>query len=290
MPYGLRYIVVKCPICGKEKKERYSLNKESIYRIRSLHYGVRVDETQGSTRYFYIPCDEHEKEFEQRVKEYLEKYRKAESAFRRAVEREISKIRSKIIDEALKELSNQLARLGPNEGIVFWVCEAAHNELDEVREVFAVAYKHADGTIAKLSGSINKPQRAWRKGGHFAWTHYDAQDSLLYVDTQNNISWKGYIQGLTITNVEDLRYILEAIFFWTHENPTYTLVDFLRRQRGSLYHEFAEVIAKYKENADPRFWTIVEKESLEQKVKEKIIKKYGIDPSKTPHVKGVFGV
>lgn len=289
MPSRFRYIVIKCPICGKEKKERYTINKETSYRIRTLRYGVWAEEAQGSSMYFFIPCDEHEEEFIQHVKEYLAKFRKATTAFRRSIHREITKVTSKIIDEALKELNEKVKALKPGEGLVFWVCEAGHEECETVREVFAMVIKEEDGSIKKITGSLEKPLVVYKKGDAYALTHYTSQDANFFM-SQHKVAWKGFIQGLWIENEKDLRYIIDAIFFWTHGSPTYTLVDFLRRQYGSLYNEFAEVIAKYKGNADPRFWTIVEKESLEQKVREKIIKKYGIDPTKQPHVKDILSL
>jgi len=285
----LKYIITKCPICGKESKTKYSMERESLYRIYGLRYGIDVVERHDTAVYFYIPCDEHKEEFEQRVKEYLARYEKAKAAFKRAVEKEIVKLRSKVIDAAIKELEQQINNLKPYEGLVFWVCEAGYDELDEVREVYAVVYKDSDGSVKVLRGYLNKPQRAYRRGGHFAWTHYACQDALIYMSKYPDIVWRGYIQGLQVSDAKDLEYILRAVFFWTHNNPRYTLVDFLRKQPRELYYEFPSIIAKYKGSADPRFWLIVEREGIEQKVKKRIVKRYGVDPSRRPHVKDVFG-
>ena len=283
----LKYIITKCPICGRESKTRYSMNRESLYRIYGLRYGIDVVERHDTAVYFYIPCDEHKEEFEQRVKEYLARYEKAKAAFRRAVDREIAKLRSKVIDAAIEELGKRIESLKPGEGLVFWVCEAGYEELETAREVFAVVIKENDGSVKRIAGSIQKPLVAYRKGSPYAMTHYTTQDTKIYM-SQHNVAWKGFIQGLWIENGEDLRYIIDAIFFWTHNYPTYTLVDFLRKQPRELYHKFPSIIAKYKGSADPRFWLIIERESIEQKVKKRIVKRYGIDPSRHPHAKDVF--
>jgi len=283
----LKYIITKCPICGKESKTRYSMNRESLYRIYGLRYGIDVVERHDTAVYFYIPCDEHKEEFEQRVKEYLARYEKAKAAFKRAVEKEIAKLRSKVIDAAIEELGKRIESLKPGEGLVFWVCEAGYEELETVREVFAVAIKENDGSVKRIAGSIQKPLVAYRKGSPYAMTHYTTQDTKIYM-SQHNVAWKGFIQGLWIENGKDLRYIIDAIFFWTHNYPTYTLVDFLRKQPRELYHEFPSIITKYKGSADPRFWLIIERDGIEQKVKKRIVKRYGIDPSRHPHVKDVF--
>jgi len=282
-----RHIVVRCPICGKETKYRYSMNREALFNVHGLRYGIDVVEKSNTTVYFYIPCEEHKEEFEQRIKEYLVKYEKAKVAFRKAVDREIAKLRSKIIDAALEELDKRVRFLEPGEGLVFWVCEAGYKEVETVREVFAVVIKDNDGSLKKISGSTKKPLVAYRKGASYAATHYTTQDTKIYM-SQFKVSWKGFIQGLWIENSEDLRYIFDAIFFWTHNYPTYTLVDFLRNQPRELYHRFSNIIASYKNNADPRFWSIIEREVIEQKAKECIVKRYGVDPAKRLHVKDIF--
>ena len=286
--FDAKYIVVKCPICGSETKYRYSMNRETLFGIYGLRYGIDVSERHGATVYFYIPCGEHEEEFKQRIMEYLVKYEKAKAAFRRAVEEEVKKLRSRIIESALDELNKRIESLKPGEGLVFWVCEAGYDEEPGiVGEVYAVVVRESDGNIMKIGGSTKKPLMAYRKGRPYSTTHYTTQDTNIYM-SQLKVSWKGFIQGLWIDNQEDLKYIFEAIFHWTHIYPKYTLVDFLRKKPSELYHRFPSIIAKYKGSADPRFWLIVERGGIEQKVKKRIVKRYGIDPSRHPHVKDIF--
>jgi len=284
-----RYIIEKCPICGQEKKLRYSKSKESRYQVFNIVHGVDVIEGKDDRLYVYVPCDKHVEEFERRIREYLRKYEKARVRYRELLHKEMEKVGSKVIDEALKKLEKMVNNLRDGEGLVFWVCEGGQRDKDVIREVVAIVVKQK-GEVKKLYGDLRKSLIAFnRERMQLAMTHYDAQDALACM-SDPNVTWKGYIQGLQIDDEKDLKYVLRAIFFWTHRYPTHTLVDFLRSPPRELYCEFPEIISKYEDRVNKKFWNVVERTLIEQKVKSRIVKKYGVDPSKYPHVKDVFGV
>jgi hypothetical protein len=284
-------IVERCPICNKESIREYTEKAESVYRFYTIRMGVDVTERREGKVYVYVPCSEHKDAFEEKVKGYLRLYEKARSAYKSMVSKELGKLRSRIIDDALKKLRNMVEGLKEGEGLIFWVCEGSYRDSDVVREVVAMVVKEG-GKAKTIYGSTTKPLVAYKTGSEYAQTHYDAQDMMIYLDTHGNVKWTAYVQGLVISGKEDIGRLLKAIFHLTHFEPQWTLVDFLANRlnlHGLYVSDLNEVVSRASGKENPE-WILASKKPVEEKVRQEIIEKYGIDPTRRPHAKDVFGI
>jgi len=278
-------IVVICPICKKVREMRYSREQEILLRYHGAQRGVDNKVFSGKNIVFYVPCRDHEKEFDSRVAEYRDRHIAARSFFKKILEKELSDLSSRIVESAIETVKKLKKEISLNEGLVFWVSESGHSESDNVKAVYAIIVKQNEKLFYNCA-----PLVSYKKGERYSQAHYLAQDALYYINIYDSVKWRGFIQGLNITNRKDLEYILRAIFFWTHSRPEWTLVDFLRDPPRELYGDFTKILEKYSKSADERFWSVVDTRQVVEKTRRRTKEKYGVDPVEKLHVKDIFDV